>query len=97
EEKRALKIPDTQEFNLYEPVGCKECNNIGYKGRIGVYEIMPISHEISVMIANKCNADEIEKQAVKEGMTRLRDAAAEYVLQGVTTVAEMQRVAYEDV
>lgn len=96
EEKRALHIPEEQEFNLYEPVGCKECANIGYKGRIGVYEIMPISHKIGVMISEKATADEIEKQAVKEGMTKLRDAAAEYVLQGLTTVSEMQRVAYED-
>jgi len=96
EEKRQLRMPVDQEFNIYEPVGCKECANIGYKGRIGVYEIMPISHEISVMISNGANADEIEKQAVKEGMTKLRDAAIEYVIQGITTVPEMQRVAYED-
>lgn len=96
EEKRALKIPENQEFNLYEPVGCKECGNIGYKGRIGVYEIMPISHKISNMIAAKASSDEIEKQAVSEGMTTLRQAAKEYVIQGVTTVSEMQRVAYEE-
>ena len=96
DEKRALKIPENQEFNLYDPVGCKECGNIGYKGRIGVYEIMPISHKISTMIANKATADEIENQAVREGMTTLRQAAAEYVLQGMTTVSEMQRVAYEE-
>lgn len=96
EEKRALKIPEDREVELYEPVGCKECGNLGYKGRIGVYEIMPISHKLSVMIADKATADEIERQAVSEGMTRLRDAAAEYVLQGLTTVSEMQRVAYED-
>ena len=96
EEKRALKIPENQEFNLYEPVGCKECGNIGYKGRIGVYEIMPISHKISTMIAAKASADEIENQAVREGMTTLRMAARDYVIQGVTTVSEMQRVAYEE-
>ena len=96
EEKRALKIPENQEFNLFEPVGCKECGNIGYKGRIGVYEIMPISHKLSVMIANKATSDEIEDEAVREGMITLRQAAAEYVLQGLTTVSEMQRVAYED-
>lgn len=96
EEKRALRIPENQEFNLFEPVGCKECGNIGYKGRIGVYEIMPISHKISVMIANKATSDEIEDEAVREGMVTLRQAAAEYVLQGLTTVSEMQRVAYED-
>jgi len=96
EEKRALKIPEDKDVNLFEPVGCKECGNIGYKGRIGIYEIMPISHKIATMIANKAATDEIENQAVREGMITLRQAAAEYVLRGVTTVSEMQRVAYED-
>lgn len=96
EEKHALRLPDNQEFNLYEPCGCKECGDIGYKGRIGVYEIMPISRKIAVMISEKATADEIENQAVREGMTTLRQAAAEYVLKGLTTVSEMQRVAYEE-
>ena len=96
EEKRALKIPEDRAVNLFEPVGCKECGNIGYKGRIGVYEIMPISHKISTLIANKASTDEIEDEAVREGMITLRQAATEYVLQGITTVSEMQRVAYED-
>ena len=95
EEKRALRIPENEECMIYEPVGCRECSK-GYKGRIGVYEIMPISHKIAGMISRKCNADEIEEQAVAEGMTTLRRAAAEYVLAGITTVSEMRKVAYED-
>ena len=92
---RALRIPDTDECLIYEPVGCRECSK-GYKGRIGVYEIMPISHKIASMISRGANADEIEAQAVQEGMTTLRRAAAEYVLQGITTISEMRKVAYED-
>ena len=95
EEKRALRIPDDQQCIIYEPVGCRECSK-GYKGRIGVYEIMPISHKIAGMISRGANADEIEQQAVEEGMTTLRRAAAEYVLQGITTISEMRKVAYED-
>ena len=95
DEKRALRIPDDQEVIIYEPVGCRECSK-GYKGRIGVYEIMPISHKIAGMISRGANADEIEEQAVAEGMTTLRRGAAEYVLQGVTTISEMRKVAYED-
>ena len=95
DEKRALRIPDDQEVTIYEPVGCRECSK-GYKGRIGVYEIMPISHKIAGMISRGANADEIEEQAVAEGMTTLRRGAAEYVLQGVTTISEMRKVAYED-
>ena len=95
EEKRALRVPENEECMIYEPVGCRECSK-GYKGRIGVYEIMPISHKIAGMISRGCNADEIEEQAVAEGMTTLRRAAAEYVLQGITTIPEMRKVAYED-
>ena len=97
EERRMLKINDMRPVTVYEPVGCKECGNIGYKGRVGVYEIMTVSHKLSNMIAAKASSDEIEQQAVAEGMTTLRMAAAEYVMQGVTTIEEMQRVAYEDI
>ena len=95
DEKRALRVPEDQECIIYEPVGCRECSK-GYKGRIGVYEIMPISHRIAGMISRGANADEIEEQAIKEGMTTLRRAAAEYVLQGITTISEMRKVAYEE-
>ncbi len=95
EEKRALRVPEDQQCIIYEPVGCKECSR-GYKGRIGVYEIMPISHKIAAMISRGKNADEIEEEAVAEGMTTLRRGAAEYVLQGITTISEMRKVAYEE-
>ncbi len=95
DEKRALKVPEDMDCIIYEPVGCRECSR-GYKGRIGVYEIMPISHKIAGMISRGANADEIEEQAIAEGMTTLRRGAAEYVLQGITTISEMRKVAYED-
>lgn len=95
DEKRALKVDMNTDTIIYEPVGCPECSR-GFKGRIGVYEIMPISHKIAGMISRGSNADEIEQQAVIEGMTTLRRGAAEYVLKGITTVSEMRKVAYED-
>ena len=95
EEKRALRIPENEDCLIYEPVGCRECSK-GYKGRIGVYEIMPISHKIAGMISRGCNADEIEQQAINEGMTTLRRGAAEYVLSGITTISEMRKVAYDE-
>ena len=96
EERRMLNVTDMRPVTVYEPVGCRECGNLGYKGRVGVYEIMTVSHKLSNMIAAKASSDELEKQAVAEGMTTLRMAAADYVMQGVTTIEEMQRVAYED-
>ncbi len=97
EERRMLNVTDMRPVTVYEPVGCRECGNLGYKGRVGVYEIMTVSHKLSNMIAAKASSDELEKQAVAEGMTTLRMAAADYVMQGVTTIEEMQRVAYEDI
>lgn len=95
DEKRALKVDPMSDTIIYEPVGCQECSR-GYKGRIGVYEIMPISHKLGNMISRGANADEIEQQAINEGMTTLRRGAAEYVLKGITTISEMRKVAYED-
>ncbi|MDD6207315.1 MAG: ATPase, T2SS/T4P/T4SS family [Clostridiales bacterium] len=75
---------------------CMHCGGTGYKGRVGVYEIMPMSHTLKVLVSSGANADEIEKQALKEGMKTLRLAAKEYVLQGITTVDELMRITYED-
>ena len=96
DECELLNVDPADPPRIYRPGKCKLCDDTGYKGRIGVYEIMPISRKIAVMISEKATADEIENQAVREGMVTLRQAAAEYVLQGITTVSEMQRVAYED-
>ena len=96
-DKRALKVPENEELMIWEPDtnGCKECSK-GFKGRIGVYEIMPISHKLANLISKGAGADEIEQQAVNEGMTTLRRGAAELVMQGVTAISEMKKVAYED-
>ena len=56
---------------------------------------MPITRKLRRLIANRANADEITKQAQIEGMTTLRDAAAKYVLSGVTSYAEMMKITYE--
>ena len=80
---------------IYEPCGCHMCNNTGYYGRIGVYEIMEITPKVKEIIARHGNADEINKVALSEGMKTLRTSAAKYVLSGVTSIAEMNRIAFE--
>ena len=94
EEKKALGVPLDEPCTLHEPKGCKLCNNIGYYGRIGVYEIMPITKRLKRMIADKRNADDIMDAAVEEGMHTLRASAAEYVLDGTTTFSEMMKITY---
>jgi len=95
EEKYELGLSPEEEFTIYVPCGCKLCNNTGYHGRIGIYEIMTITTKIKNLITNRANAEAIANMAVEEGMTTLKSAAADYVRKGITTVSEMIKATYE--
>lgn len=75
---------------------CVKCGGTGYFGRIGVYEIMPITPALRKAISKGETADNIEKIALSEGMNTLRMAAVDYVLKGITTIDEVKRITYED-
>lgn len=75
---------------------CIKCGGTGYFGRIGVYEIMPITPALRKAISKGETADNIEKIALSEGMNTLRMAAIDYVLKGITTIEEVKRITYED-
>ena len=94
-EKKLLGIPENEEFGVYEPVGCPVCNDTGFVGRIGVYEIMPVSRSLQAVIARGATADKIEEQALKEGMLTLKLAAGNLVKQGITSISEMKKIVYE--
>jgi len=76
---------------IFKGKGCTNCNQTGYKGRIGLYEVMPISPDIRAMILKGSSSDEIAEQAEKEGMLTLRDDGIEKVKEGVTTIEELMR------
>lgn len=98
EERVQLGIPaDEEDVIIYEPQGCPLCNDTGYAGRIGVYEMMPVSRELQAVIASGATADVIEKQALKEGMLTLKMGAAKYVLDGITSIAEMNKIVHSTV
>ncbi len=82
---------------IYEPSenGCAYCNNSGYRGRIGVYEIMPITPALREIISRGGGGEEIQNAALKEGLTTLRLGAAKLVLKGITSITEVERVAAE--
>ena len=73
---------------------CMRCGGSGYQGRVGIYEIMPMSNMIKRIIIREGSAEEIENQAIREGMKTLVTSANQYVLQGITTIEEVHRVAY---
>jgi len=74
-------------------VGCDKCNNTGYMGRVAIYEVMPISEKISKLVIEKAAASEIQKQAMDEGMLTMKQDGYVKVLEGVTTLDEVVRVA----
>lgn len=98
EERVQLGVPaDEEDVIIYEPQGCPLCNDTGYSGRIGVYEMMPVSRELQAVIASGATADVIEKQALKEGMLTLKMGAAKHVLDGITSISEMNKIVHSTV
>ena len=94
DEKRIMGLPSTAEQTVYDAVGCQSCNNLGYRGRIGIYEIMTINQKIRNLIAQRATADKIKAAAEEDGMSSLRMSAAKYVCEGVTSMAELMKVTY---
>ena len=86
-----LRHPD---FQVYQPVGCSECRD-GYKGRVGIYEVMKVTPEISKIIMEDGNALEIAAASEKSGFNNLRRSGLMKVMQGVTSLQEVNRVTSE--
>jgi type IV pilus assembly protein PilB len=80
------------ELEAYEPVGCRRCGGSGYRGRLGIYEVMAMSPEIQTMALERRPAEEIRDVACSQGMTRLRDDGLQKVRLGRTSMAEIARV-----
>lgn len=83
-----MDMPET----VYCAVGCEACRNTGYKGRVGIYEFMPVSTEVKHLISAHATLNELRAQTKKEGVEPLRIAGARKVIEGVTTLEEVLRV-----
>lgn len=77
---------------LYKAVGCKRCNDIGYKGRMGIHEVMTVTEDIERACVNHASGDEIKRIAIAGGMRTLRDDGFAKALSGVTSIEEILRV-----
>lgn len=93
-EKAILGIDDNMKVNIKRAKGCNVCGNKGYKGRVGIYEIMEITREHREMIMKGCSTDELRDLSIEKGMNTLRAACTGHVLKGITTMDELMRVAY---
>ena len=96
EARRILTNPDDirklTETTIYKAGGCPYCNDTGYSGRTGVFEIMLINKEMKKMIAQRAHDVELEDYAIKHGMKTLKMACLEHILNGVTTIDEFVRI-----
>ncbi len=89
--KAGFKESEISDLKLYEPVGCDQCTD-GYKGRVGIYQVMPISEAIGAIIMRGGNALDIGIQAQQDGIPDLRMSALNKIRDGVTSLAEIERV-----
>ena len=82
---------DAENITVYRPVGCGDCNHSGYRGRLGLFEVMPITDALREMILNRAPSSELRAQARAEGMITLRESGLAKIWQGITTVDEVLR------
>ncbi len=87
---------ETKEVKCYRGKGCPTCNGSGYKGRIGLFEVMPLKEEIKEMVLEGASADEIKKTAIRLGMKTLRMGGLTKIKEGVTSVEEVLRATFGD-
>ncbi len=86
------EVFDMGQVTLYRPKGCSRCNGTGYKGRLGIYEVMIVSEAIRRLTVERKSADEISRVAQAEGMKNLREDGIDKVLAGATSIEEIARV-----
>lgn len=91
--KKEIKTPTS--FYTYQPEGCKKCNRIGYSGRIGVFEVLIMTKEFSDIILREPSEIAITKEAERQGMITMKQDGILKVLEGITTLEEVLRVAEE--
>jgi len=91
-----IKMEEIGTFPVFDTGGCMSCSNTGYKGRIALYEVMPIGDEIKELVLAGASAMELKREAIRLGMDTLRMAGLNKLKEGVTTIQEIARVTMPD-
>ncbi len=87
---------EAPKVKAYKPVGCNVCHNTGYKGRVGLFEVMEVSDEIKDLILAKAHSKEIKKKSVEQGMITLRRSGLLKIKEGITSIEEVLRETVRD-
>jgi type IV pilus assembly protein PilB len=97
--KRPAQLPDNviaetglEDAELYEAGGCLRCGGTGYHGRVGLYEVMPVTEEVRTLALERARVDAIHAVALEQGMRTMREDGMDKVRRGLTTLAEVGRV-----
>ncbi len=91
-EMKLLQLEEPRD--IHKGVGCANCNNTGYKGRIAIHEILVMNRELRKLVDTGASSDKIKQAAVASGTKTLRDSCIELVLNGTTTIEELIKVTY---
>ena len=93
-----IQVPEemTHDMKVYKGAGCMKCNKTGYRGRLAVFEVMPLHEEIKEFVLNGASTSEIKREAIRLGMKTMRQCAITKLQQGVTTIDEVVRVTSAD-
>ncbi len=93
-----LGVPpdEAKNFNVYKGKGCAICSGTGYKGRVGLYEVMTMKEEVKELVLSRSSTSEIKKEAIRLGMKTLRQSGIHKVKEGLTTIEEVLRATMDD-
>jgi len=94
--KLGFSQEEAEKVTCYKGKGCPACNNTGYKGRVALYEVMPVKDELKELILEGASSAELKKSAIRLGMKSLRMSGLTKVVEGVTTIDEVLRVSFGD-
>jgi type IV pilus assembly protein PilB len=95
---RTLGVPEEEisTYACFKGKGCDRCSNTGFKGRVALYEVLPIKEEVRELILQGASASEIKREGMRLGMKTLRQAALTKLKEGMTTVEEVMKTTVED-
>jgi len=95
-EEAGLRPEQIRSAKVYRGTGCPACSETGFKGRVALYEVMPLTDDLKEFVLNGASALELKREAIRGGMVTLRQSALNKLLDGVTTVSEVYRVSAAD-
>jgi type II secretory ATPase GspE/PulE/Tfp pilus assembly ATPase PilB-like protein len=87
-----LNLDPDKKYNFYKPVGCVQCRNTGYLGRLGLFELLTNDEKLSEMIVNGATLDQLRNYAVKKGMVRLMQQGIKLATEGIVSIEEVLEI-----